>query len=210
VLVPAGAGLASSSQLWRTVMFMAMVANFVPLLAPANVESYDTQQFYNAALAIVGGSGAAALSFRLLPPLSPAFRTRRLLGLSLRDLRRLATGPIPDTDKDWQDHLFGRLAVLPDAAQPLQRAQLLAALLIGTEIIKLRHFCRRFDLGSDIDAALDAFARGNSATAIARLADLDRALTSGLDAAAVRARGIILGLSATLTRHAAYFDGATG
>jgi uncharacterized membrane protein YccC len=210
VLVPAGAGLASSSQLWRAVMFMAMVANFVPLLAPANVESYDTQQFYNAALAIVGGSGAAALSFRLLPPLSPAFRTRRLLGLSLRDLRRLATGPIPDTDKDWQDHLFGRLAALPDAAQPLQRAQLLAALLIGTEIIKLRHFCRRFDLGSDIDAALNAFARGNSATAIARLADLDRALTSGLDAAALRARGIILGLSATLTRHAAYFDGATG
>jgi hypothetical protein len=83
-------------------------------------------------------------------------------------------------------------------------------LLIGTEIIKLRHFCSRFDLGSDIDAALDAFARGNSVTAVARLADLDRVLTSGLDAAALRARGIILGISETLTRHAAYFDGATG
>ena len=191
-------------------MFTAMVANFVPMLAPANVESYDTQQFYNTALGIVAGSGAAALSFRLLPPLSPAFRARRLLARTLRDLRRLATGLIPDTAKDWQDHVFGRLAVLPDAAQPLQRAQLLAALLIGTEIIKLRHFCHRFDLGSDIDAALDAFARGNSVTAVARLADLDRALTSGLDAAALRARGIILGISETLTRHAAYFDGATG
>jgi uncharacterized membrane protein YccC len=210
VLVPAGAGLASSSQLWRAVMFMAMVANFVPLLAPANVESYDTQQFYNAASAIVAGSSAAAFSFRLMPPLSPAFRARRLLGLTLRDLRRLATGLIPDTDKDWQEHVFGRLAALPDAAEPLQRAQLLAALLIGTEIIKLRHFCRRFDLGSEIDATLDAFARGNSVTAVARLADLDRALTSGLDAAALRARGIILGISETLTRHAAYFDGATG
>jgi uncharacterized membrane protein YccC len=210
VLVPAGAGLASSSQLWRAVMFMAMVANFVPLLAPANVESYDTQQFYNAASAIVAGSSAAAFSFRLMPPLSPAFRARRLLGLTLRDLRRLATGLIPDTDKDWQEHVFGRLAALPDAAEPLQRAQLLAALLIGTEIIKLRHFCRRFDLGSDIDAALDAFARGNSVTAVARLADLDRALTLGLDAAALRARGIILGISETLARHAAYFDGATG
>jgi uncharacterized membrane protein YccC len=210
VLVPAGAGLALSSRTWQAVMFMAMVANFVPLLAPANVESYDTQQFYNAASAIVAGSSAAAFSFRLMPPLSPAFRARRLLALTLRDLRRLATGPIPDTAKDWQDHVFGRLAVLPDAAQPLQRAQLIAALLIGTEIIKLRHFCRRFDLGSDIDAALDAFARGNSVTAVARLADLDRALTSGLDAAALRARGIILGISETLTRHAAYFDGATG
>jgi len=210
VLVPAGAGLASSSQLWRAVMFMAMVANFVPLLAPANVESYDTQQFYNAASAIVAGSSAAAFSFRLIPPLSPAFRARRLLGLTLRDLRRLATGPIPDTAMDWQDHLFGRLAALPDAAQPLQRAQLIAALLVGTEIIKLRHFCRRFDLGSDIDAALHAFARGNSVKTVARLADLDRALTSGLDAGALRVRGIILGISETLTRHAAYFDGATG
>ena len=210
VLVPAGAGLASSSQLWRAVMFMAMVANFVPLLAPANVESYDTQQFYNAASAIVAGSSAAAFSFRLIPPLSPAFRARRLLGLTLRDLRRLATGPIPDTAMDWQDHLFGRLAALPDAAQPLQRAQLIAALLVGTEIIKLRHFCRRFDLGSDIDAALHAFARGNSVKTVARLADLDRALTSGLDAGALRVRGIILGISETLTHHAAYFDGATG
>jgi uncharacterized membrane protein YccC len=209
VLVPAGAGLALSSGPLQAVMFMAMVANFVPLLAPANVESYDTQQFYNAALAIVAGTGAAALSFRLLPPLSPAFRARRLLGLTLRDLRRLATGPIPDTAKDWQDHVYGRLAVLPDAAQPLQRSQLLAALWVGTEIIQLRHFCRRFDPGFDLDAALDAFARGNSATAIARLADLDRALTSDSDAAALRARGIILGISETLTRHAAYFDGAT-
>ncbi len=86
VLVPAGAGMA---QPWNTATFTAMAANFVPLLAPSNQMSYDPQQFYNGALAIVGGLGAAALSFRLLPPLSPAFRTRRLLALTLRDLRRL-------------------------------------------------------------------------------------------------------------------------
>jgi uncharacterized membrane protein YccC len=33
VLVPAGAGMA---QPWRTLMFVPMAANFVPLLAPAN------------------------------------------------------------------------------------------------------------------------------------------------------------------------------
>jgi hypothetical protein len=44
----------------------------------------------------VGGVGAAALSFRLLPPLSPAFRTRRLLALTLRDLRRKSvSSPAP-------------------------------------------------------------------------------------------------------------------
>jgi hypothetical protein len=47
--------------------------------------TYDTAQFYNAALAIVAGIGAAALSFRLLPPLPQALRTGRLLALTLRD-----------------------------------------------------------------------------------------------------------------------------
>ena len=80
VLVPAGAGMV---QRWQTPMFTAMAAFFCFLLAPTNPMSYDTQQFYNAALATVIGLGAAALSFRLLPPLSPAFRTRRLLALTL-------------------------------------------------------------------------------------------------------------------------------
>ena len=107
VLVPAGAGMA---QPWQTAMFMAMTANFVPILGPANQQSYDTQQFYNAALAIVIGISAAAFSFRLIPPLSPAFRTRRLLALTLRDLRRLARRPIPRTPEDWEGHMYGRLA----------------------------------------------------------------------------------------------------
>jgi uncharacterized membrane protein YccC len=66
VLVPPGALLA---QPWQTAMFTAIAANFVPLLASANQMSYDTQQFYNAAVAIVEGVGAAALALRLLPPI---------------------------------------------------------------------------------------------------------------------------------------------
>jgi hypothetical protein len=41
---------------------------------------------------LVGAIAIVLLSFRLLPPLSPAYRARRLLALTLRDLRRLATG----------------------------------------------------------------------------------------------------------------------
>jgi uncharacterized membrane protein YccC len=208
VLVPVGAGMA---QPWQTVVFMAMAANFVPLLSPANPMSYNTEQFYNAALAIVAGFVVAALSFRLIPPLSPAFRARRLLMLTLRDLHRLAAGPIPDTPDGWESHIYGRLAALPDAAEPLQRMQLLAAFSVGTEIIQLRHICRRLDPGSGLDAALEAFARGSCATAIARLADLDRAVTSGSDSAALQARGLILAVSQALTQHASYFDaGAPG
>jgi uncharacterized membrane protein YccC len=64
--------------------------------------SYDTQQFYNASSAAVTGLGAAALSFRLVPPLSPMLRARRLLALTLRDLRLLASGSIPRSPDAWE------------------------------------------------------------------------------------------------------------
>ncbi len=213
VLVPAGAGMAQS---WQTVAFTAMAANFTPLLAPANQMSYDTVQFYNNASAIVGGLGAAALAFRLLPPLSPAFRTRRLLALTLRDLRRLATGPIPRTPDDWEGRVYGRLAALPDQVESLQRARLVAALAVGSEIIQLRHITRRLGLSADLDAALEAIARGDGAIATASLARLDQRLASRPEAepgssVALRARGGILAISEAITQHASYFDaGASG
>jgi len=208
VLVPVGAFLALQ---WQPAIFTGIVTPFVPVLAPANPMIYDTQQFYNASLAIVAGVGAGAFSFRLLPPLSPAFRTRRLLALTLRDMRRLATGRIPDTLTDWEGRMYGRFAVLPDQAQPLQRSQLMAAFSVGTEIIQLRHICRRLDLSGDLDAALEAVERGNCAIATAKIAALDAALTSGPDAAALRARSHVLALSQALTQHSSYFEaGAPG
>jgi uncharacterized membrane protein YccC len=209
VMVPAGALIA---QPWQTAMFTALAAfGFLSLVAPANPMRYDQQEFYNSALAIVAGASAGALSFRLLPPLSPAFRTRRLMALTLRDLRRLATGPIPRTPDDWEGRVYGRLSVLPDAAEPLQRSLLLAALSMGTDIIQLRRIARRLDLGSDLDAALDSVARGDCGIATARLARLDQALAALPGAAALRARGLILAISEALTQHSAYFDaGAAG
>src|SRR5207237_7552180 len=141
------------AQPWQTATFTGMALNFVTVLSPLNQMSFDTVQFYNSALAIIAGLGAAALSFRLIPPLSPPFRTRRLLALTLRDLRRLTRGPIPRTSEDWQGRMYGRLSALPDQAQPLQRAEMLAALSVGTEIIQLRRIGRRMDLGSGLEAA---------------------------------------------------------
>jgi uncharacterized membrane protein YccC len=212
-LIPIGALM---TQPWQTVIFTAMTINFVPLLSPANQMSYDTLQFYNFALAINAGSGVGALSFRLLPPLSPAFRARRLRGLTLRDLRRLATGRIPWRAGDWEGRMYGRLAVLPDAAEPLQRSQLMAALSVGTEIIQLRHIATRLGLGSDLDAALEALAQGNSAIATTWLARLDDRLASSPGAGSVaslalQARGSILAITEALIDHASYFDaGAAG
>ena len=200
------------AQPWQTATFTAMTANFVPLLAPANPTSFDTLQFYNQALAIVAGCGVGAISFRLVLPLSPAFRTRRLLRLTLRDLRRLAVGRVP---RDWEGHVHGRLAAMPVQATPLQRAQLLAALSAGVEIIRLRRTARGISVGASLDRILTAVAQGQSATAITLLARLDAALAAHAAGPArqsiLRVRGSMLALSDVLTEHAAYFDaGAAG
>jgi uncharacterized membrane protein YccC len=213
-LIPAGALMATgvlTAQPRLTVPSGALILGFVPLLAPANVMNYDPQQYYNAALAIVSGSSTAAISFVLLPPLSPAFRTRRLLALTMRDLRRLAMDRVTWTERQWECRIFGRLAVLPDSAEPLQRSQLVAALAAGSEIIRLRRIASAFGFGTDLGGALDALAQGNSALAAARLARLDERLaalsgTRTEASLACQARGSILAISDALNDHAAYFD----
>jgi uncharacterized membrane protein YccC len=112
-------------------MFIAMTTIFMPLLAPTNQMSYDVATFYSAALGIVVGAGAATLAFRLIPLLLPAYRTRRLLDLALSDLRRLLRRRVVSNVHAWDDRGIGRLSALPDRAEPLQRARLLAVVLAG-------------------------------------------------------------------------------
>jgi hypothetical protein len=131
------------------------------------------------------------------------------LALTLQDLRRLAMGRAPS---DWEGHIYGRLSAMPEEATPLHRAQLLAALSVGSEIIKLRHIAHGLGLGADLDPALAALAQGNSASAIAHLTRLDATLAARggagpLTQTALRVRGSILLLSEVLTQHANYFNG---
>jgi len=206
-LIPLGALMA---QPWLNAFFTAMASNFVPLLAPTNQMTYNTLQFYNTALSIVVGGGAAALSYRLLPPLSPSFRTRRLLTLTLRDLRHLAIGT-PRLREDWEGRMYSRLAVLPDEAEPLQRAELVAALSVGTEIIHLRRTVPRLGLGAELHSALADFARPDIAAARTRFAELDQRLASLPDSGlpkvlSPRARGRLLSIRDALIQHRDYFD----
>ena len=207
-LVPGGALLALARKPWAVGMLTAMTVNFIPLLSPTSPVRFDTVQFYNQALAILGGNVAAVIAFRLFPPLSPAFRTRRLLALSLRDLRCLAA---EGRQSNWEGHLHARLWAMPGAATPLQRAQLLAALATGNEIMKLRTLVEGLGLQAALTSALVALARGESARAIACLTRLDdtlalRAAGSPQEQSMLRARGSILALSELLAQHASYFD----
>jgi uncharacterized membrane protein YccC len=207
VLVPAGALM-----YWRQApIFIALTVYLVPLIGPENQMNYDTQQFYNQALAIISGIGVAAVSFRLLPPLPPELRTRRLLSFTLRDLRRLAAGPVPWTVHDWERRLHVRLSALPAQADLSQFAELLAALSLGMEIIKLRRCVNRSGHEAELDAALDALAGGDRSVVNEYLALFDKRLAAqpGTGPGArvrLRARGSILGMSEVLNQYAAYFD----
>jgi len=196
---------------WQPLLFTAAAVNFIPLLAPANAIVYDARQFSNSALAILVGIGTAALAMRLLPPLTPATRTRRLLALTLRDLRRLAKRPRPGSRDEWESRTYARLLALPPEAEPTQRAQLAAALSVGIRIIRLQNVAPRFVHGAAVDAALNAVARGDSAAAIKHLGQIDRTLSalpsdkSGTRLSR-RARASVLAISEALTEFASYFD----
>ena len=209
VLVPLG--VLAKQPRWAPLSLVT-TANFIPLLSPANQASYDPQQFYNAALGIVGGAAIGALSLSLMPPIPPAMRVRRLLALTLRDLRRLARGRRLWAADAWEARVFGRLSVLPEQAEPMARVWLLAALSVGTEIVRLRRIAPRIGLGSSLDAALNALAGGDSTRAIDYLADCDgnlARLPEALPAASIRlrARGGICVISEALAQHGDYFDG---
>jgi hypothetical protein len=103
---------------------------------------------------------------------------------------------------------------LPDEAEPLQRAQLLAALSVGADISHLRHLVRHVGAATELDAALASFADGNSTVAIARLHQIDRRLafvpiTGPETDDALRVRGRIIAISEVLAEHGSYFDSRT-
>jgi len=199
---------------WQPFFFTAAAINFIPLLAPANAMTFDPQQFYNSALAIIVGIGAATLGMRLLPPLSPATRARRLLALTLDDLRRLAKRPAPGTRDEWEGRVYARLLALPEQAEPLQRAQLAAALFVGNQIIRLRNVAPRLNQSAAVDSALNAIADGRSVAAVEQLSQIDRALAASSTSkpvmrASQRTRAGILAMSEALTEFTPYFDSRT-
>jgi uncharacterized membrane protein YccC len=211
LFLPAGFAIAASRQPIVTTVLTAMTFNVIPLLAPTNEMNYDTAQYYNSALAIIVGCGVAPLAFLLLPPLSPALRVRRLLTLTSRDLRRLALAPVLPVPDYWESRIYSRLTALPDQATPLQRAQLLAALSVGTEIIGLRQMAKHLRTTAELDAALNDIALGHSTNAIAKLRQFNDRLAAtretGTEAAmALRGRGRVLIISEAIAEHGHYFD----
>jgi uncharacterized membrane protein YccC len=208
-LVPFGCLLAWSR---NPLMFVAASANVLPPLSITNAMTYDGSQFWNNSIAILVGVAVGALAMRILPPLSPAIRTSRLLALTLVDLRRLAKrASSRGKDDDWESRGVGRLLAMPEQAEPVERAQLFAAVTVGREALWFRHVAPRFVPGAAVDAALQAVAEGRSGEAIGRVEDIDRQLAALPPAESgkrivLRLRATILVISGRLAQFGSYFD----
>ena len=209
VLVPFGILIALS---WRySLLFTAATFNFVPMLNITNGMNFDASQFWNGASAILVGIAVGAIAMLLIPPLSPTIRARRLLALTLADLRRLARRAEPGRQRDWESRGVARLLAMPAEAEPVERAALAAAVAIGKEIVRLRHVAPRFVPATIVDGALSAFAQGRSGETVERLEELDRLLAALPRAKSggrivLSLRASILVISGQLSQYALYFD----
>jgi uncharacterized membrane protein YccC len=208
VLVPAGA---MTAQPWQTGLFIAAATNFMPLLGPSNPMTYDPAGFYNTSLGIMGGVIIAAVMMSLIPPMSPQYRARRLLTLTLRDLRAVATGRRRMTIRAWEARVYARLMAMPADVDLLQGARMMAVLAVGTEIIRLRRLTARLGQLEQMDFAFAAIAAGDGEGAVAHLRRFDAQLAAALGDPQRRvvrqhARGAITAIVEALDQHAAFFD----
>ena len=206
VLVPLGF---LNARGWRPMFTFAAAVNFLPLLNITNGMTYDGSSFWNGAIAILVGIAVGVVAMLVIPPLSPAIRTKRLLTLTLADLRRLVKRASPGKPDDWENRGVARLLAMPDQAEPGERAELAAAVAVGKEIVRLRHIAPRFVPGAMVDAALAPLAEGRSGEAIERLKEIDRrvaALPRAGSRILLSLRASILVISGQLSEFAPYFD----
>ncbi|HVY17163.1 MAG TPA: FUSC family protein [Rhodopila sp.] len=209
VLVPGGA-LSSGS--WNTPVFIALTANFIPLLGPTNPMVFDLGAYLNSTFGLLSGVALALLGIRLVRPVPPAERALRLAALTLRDLRRLAMRPLNRPVTAWQNHVYGRLAPMPEHGALVQGARLMAALSVGTEVIRLSRAASRLDCVPAVEAIAADIARGRVLAAVEALERLDQALVErAAEARMARtimaARANIAAMREALLQHGDYFEG---
>ncbi len=206
VLVPLGV---LNARGWKPMLTFAAAINFLPMLNITNGITYDASGFWNGAIAILAGIAFGVLAMLIIPPLSPAIRTQRLLSLMLRDFRRLVRRASPGRADDWENMGVARLLAMPDKAEPQERAELAAIVAVGKEIVRLRHIAPRFVPSAMVDAVLARLAEGRSGEAIARLQDIDRrvvALPRARSRILLSLRSSILVISGQLGEFASCFD----
>lgn len=193
---------------WRPVFFTAAAINLIPLLSLKNVMSYDAAAFANTVLAVLCGIAVGTILIRILPPPSPALRTRRLLRFALTDVRTFARGHKTLSQSAWAERMFARIVALPDETAPAERAYMASALAVGARIIRLRKVAPRFASDATIARALSPIADGRLEAAREGLAALDHELTAHAANVKIvrRLRATVLAVSEELEALPEFFD----
>ncbi|WP_229646897.1 FUSC family protein [Xanthobacter autotrophicus] len=173
VLVPIGLMQAGS---WHTPLFLAMSINLLTLLGVGNPISYDASTFFNIALTIILGNIIGTLFFIIIPGLSPEVRTRRLLALSVRDLRRLAARSQARDAARWTAVMTRRVEDLPPQATDAQASSLMTLFILGRALILLREAPAWEGERRLISEARAALAEGRVALARIAFGDMERVL----------------------------------
>ena len=190
---------------------VAASMNFVPLVAPTNQISFDTMAFANSALGIVGGCMAGAIALTVIPPVPMRIRADRLIGLTLRDLRRIAAGRRRLSAEAWESRVYARLIALPEDIDPAYGLRLVAAFSVGLQVIRLKTLPDQPGrVGQDIGESLHALAAGDRSAMMAGLDRLDRdAAAGGNDRVTLRIRTAVQVIRDVMPRHGADFGSTT-
>lgn len=206
-LVPFGM-LASIPQF--APFFIPASLNFVPLLSPTNVMTYDVSAFINSAFGLIAGCAAGGLALVLIPHLPVGIRSDRLVDLSIRDLRRMAAGKRNWTLSEWQGRIYARIIALPEAAAPLQRSLLVAILSVGIQVIRLSHLAAYGKTAIRLTQMRDSLARGDLVALRRALADLDAEMAAVPDTTSgergrLRGRSALRAIEDAINRYSGYF-----
>jgi uncharacterized membrane protein YccC len=205
VFVPLGALAARS---WHTLAFVAMVSLLMPILALENETSYDGARLINSALAISTGMVVATFFTRLIPPLTSARRAKRLLALTLHDLRGLVIERRRFAREDWVGLVSRRLEAMPGQATPEEEAQLLAAMSVGEAAITLLDARPHLQAGAELDRAFASFADANVPGArqwLHRFCDLQPEASVNRAARGMQAAVQATLIAEALQRHVVFF-----
>ena len=164
--------------------------NFMPLVAPSNLISFDTVAFANSSLGIVAGCAAGAIALSVIPPVPVRVRAERLISLTQRDLRRMAAGRRTFSPQAWEHRVYGRLIALPEDVDLAFGQRLVAVLSVGLQVIRLQNLPQHPVYSShDVTTSLHALAAGDHLALLAGLDQLDRDTAAiGFDRVTMRIR----------------------
>jgi uncharacterized membrane protein YccC len=206
VLLPAGM-LSVRSR--RKSFHAGLLVNFLAILAPANLPDYNLSTLLNTGVAVVAGTGVGSAAMLLLPPPSPGYRIGRLLALTRRDVRRLATRRRWPSRADWISLVSWRIEAMPEVgSSPQALSELLAALTVGEAVIWLRDTRPLLARPEHLNRALAALAVGHLASARDWFNRLGSAQLDDIDwrsAPRLRASASATLIVEALQRHVAFF-----